>query len=49
MDDIVALCDAFGSTIGKPKYHPDLDINNDGKISMDEIVIACTNFGKHYP
>jgi hypothetical protein len=49
MDDIVALCDAFGSTIGKPKYKPNLDIDCDGKISMDEIVIACTNFGKHYP
>jgi hypothetical protein len=49
MDDIIALCYAFGSKIGQPKYHPNLDINNDGIISMDDIIIAVRNFGKHYP
>jgi hypothetical protein len=49
MGDIVTLCDAFGSKIGQPKYNPDYDINCDGKISMDEIIIAVEHFGQHYP
>jgi len=49
MDDIIALCNAFGSTIGQPKYDPNLDINNDNKISMDDIMTAVEHFGQHYP
>jgi hypothetical protein len=49
MDDIIALCNAFGSTIGQPKYNPNLDINNDNKISMDDVMTAVEHFGQHYP
>jgi hypothetical protein len=49
MGDIVTLCDAFGSKIGQPKYNPNYDINCDGKISMDDIMIAVEHFGQHYP
>jgi hypothetical protein len=48
MDDIVAICDAFGSKTGQPRYKPNLDINYDGKISMDDIIVACDHFGWHY-
>ncbi|MEM3458527.1 MAG: NosD domain-containing protein [Candidatus Bathyarchaeia archaeon] len=49
MDDIILLCDAFGSKIGQPNYDPNCDINSDGKISMDDIIIAVEHFGQHYP
>jgi hypothetical protein len=49
MGDIVSLCMAFGSTLGRPNWNPNCDIEGNGGIDMGDIVIACANFGQHYP
>jgi hypothetical protein len=49
MGDIVALCDAFGSTPEKPNWNPNCDLDHDGSITMGDIVIGLDHFGQHYP
>lgn len=61
LGDIVALCEAFGSTRGQDGYYwhippcilckhtPNCDINDNGQIGMDDMVIACEHFGQQYP
>lgn len=45
VDDILAIALAFGSGVGDPKYHPNLDITCDGKIRIDDVLAAVLNFG----
>lgn len=40
---------AYGTIIGKPNYHPNLDINDDGKIDVKDYYIVCKNYGKVDP
>lgn len=49
IDDIILLCDALGPTIRQPLYNPNLDINCDWKIIMDDTMTAVEQFGQHYP
>lgn len=61
MNDIVAVCDAFGSTIGadgnywhRPRcilcpHNPNLDIDWNTQADMGDIVTALDHFGQHYP
>jgi hypothetical protein len=32
-----------------PNWNPNCDINDDHKVSMDDVMIAVINFGKHDP
>jgi len=47
--DIFAIAKAYGSSVGQPKYNPNLDINNDGKIDIKDIFITAKNYGKTDP
>jgi len=46
MRDVGLLCEAFGANRQSPRWNPDCDVNNDGKIDLVDIVIACKNFQK---
>lgn len=43
--DIFAIAKAYGSSVGQPKYNPNLDINNDGKIDIKDIFATAKNYG----
>jgi hypothetical protein len=45
--DIVALCDAFGSTPGKPNWNPNCDKDGNDQIDVGDFVIVLGNFGQH--
>jgi hypothetical protein len=61
LDDITSILDAFGSTRStdwlyrhkRPcilcPHSPDLDIDWDAKIDLNDITTALDNFGKTYP
>jgi hypothetical protein len=60
-EDLMLLLDAFGSTAGPDGYfwhtapcvfcphNSNCDINCDGRINLNDIVILLDNFGKTYP
>jgi hypothetical protein len=39
--------DAFGATPGSPNWNPILDLNNDGKIDIEDLSIASIGLGSH--
>ncbi len=43
-DVIVPLVASFNSSIGSPKYNPEVDYNNDGRVDRDDVVVAWQNF-----
>jgi hypothetical protein len=47
MRDITALCRAFNTVLGGPRYIAGYDLTNDGTINMRDINAAILNFGKH--
>jgi hypothetical protein len=44
--DINAIAIAFGSTPGRPRWKPELDLNLDSFIDMKDMYIIAKNFGK---
>lgn len=42
---LLAIALAFGSDYGEPRYDPNLDVNCDLKIRVDDALTAATNFG----
>lgn len=46
--DVYLVARAFGSTIGSPRYEPDLDFNSDGIINIADLRAVARNFGKTY-
>jgi parallel beta-helix repeat protein len=47
--DLGILSAAYGATPSKPKWNPNCDINNNGKITYTDLGILLANYGKHYP
>lgn len=47
--DLVQIYAAYYSKKGDTRYNPNADINDDGKIDIYDIVIACVNYGKTDP
>jgi hypothetical protein len=43
-EDIDILLEGFGSTLGRPAWNVNCDINNDGKTDLGDIVILLDNF-----
>jgi hypothetical protein len=39
---------AFGSYPGQPRWNPSADIDKDDRISMRDIYLVITSFGKTY-
>lgn len=48
-DDIMAVADAFGSYPAHPRWNPHGDLDLDGRITMADMAVTLTNFGKSYP
>jgi hypothetical protein len=48
LKDVYAVGKAYGSSIGNPRYEPNLDINDDGKIELKDYYITCKNYGKSW-
>jgi hypothetical protein len=45
--DIVAIANAYGSSLGDPTYEPNYDLIFDGHISIFDIVLATGNYGEN--
>jgi len=48
MQDIYMVARYFGSYPGHPRWNPDADLNNDGKVDMKDIWTVVKNFGKKW-
>ena len=46
MDDIITLVSAFGSYPGHPRWNPNCDLNQHGRVDLSDIVAALMNYGK---
>jgi hypothetical protein len=46
MNDIMTIVSAFGSYPGHPRWNPDCDLNQKGRVDLSDIVLALMNFGK---
>jgi subtilisin-like proprotein convertase family protein len=45
-DVIVPLVASFNSSVGAPKYNPDVDYNNDGRVDREDVVVLWQNFNR---
>jgi hypothetical protein len=43
--DLVAVGLRFGSVEGQPRYNPRYDLNDDGRITMRDLVIVVQQYG----
>lgn len=48
ISDISLVARAFGSTVGSPRYDPNLDFNSDSIINIIDLTTVAINFGKTY-
>jgi peptide/nickel transport system substrate-binding protein len=46
MNDIMTIVSAFGSYPGHPRWNPDCDLNQKGRVDLSDIVEALMNYGK---
>jgi parallel beta-helix repeat protein len=49
LNDIVSILDSFGSTVGRPRYNPNMDIDDNGKIDLNDIIVDLDHFGQQSP
>jgi hypothetical protein len=47
--DIVRVCSVYGSRRGEPEYASNCDLNDDGKMDIYDVVLACVNYGQTIP
>ena len=46
MQDLNAVCDAFGAFPGHPRWNKNVDLDQNGIININDIGLATMNFGK---
>jgi len=46
INDLYQFAKAYNTAMGDPKWNPNCDINNDGKINISDMFFAARNFGK---
>jgi len=46
MKDITTIINAFGTTLGRPRWNPEADLNNDNVVDLKDVTIALRNYGK---
>jgi parallel beta-helix repeat protein len=47
LKDVMAAVQAFNSFPGQPRWNPDADIDNNGRVDMRDLLIIVLNFNKH--
>jgi len=47
MRDVGAVASVFGAILANPQYNPNCDIDNNGKINMQDIGLVAKHFGEH--
>ncbi|MDH7564842.1 MAG: dockerin type I domain-containing protein [Candidatus Bathyarchaeota archaeon] len=45
LKDVLAVALAYGSSIGNPRYKPNLDINDDGTVDLKDYLITVVHYG----
>jgi len=46
MDDVVIMCEAYGSTPEDPNWNPDADLNKDNVVDILDVVLMAEDYGK---
>ena len=49
LEDVLAVAITYGSSVGMPKYKPNLDIDDNGKIDLADYLWTAINYGKTDP
>jgi hypothetical protein len=45
IDDVIPIALAYASILGDPRYHPNIDLNDDGLIDIDDVIIPAIHYG----
>jgi len=45
----VKIACIYGSVKGDPEFNPNCDLDNDGEITIYDIVMCANNYGETYP
>jgi hypothetical protein len=48
MIDLWLIQKCYGARIGDPRYNPNMDIDDNGKIEMIDLWIAHKKYGQHW-
>jgi hypothetical protein len=43
------LANDYGSKPDDSNWNPNADINGDGKVSLQDLVILASHYGQHFP
>jgi hypothetical protein len=46
--DVVMITSIYGMKQGNPKFNPNCDIDSDGIISIEDVVICTSHYGQHW-
>jgi hypothetical protein len=47
--DLVRMANAYGSTLGDPKWNPNSDIDGNKKVGLSDLVILAQHYGQQIP
>jgi hypothetical protein len=49
LPDLAILAQAYRSVLGNSRWNPNVDVNGNGIVSLQDLVILAIHYGQHYP